>query len=88
MDSPNDIISLRKGQLTAWAEVCLRINHLQTLIQRELGSAPPARAAELSERSRVAAWALFNELVACGAAKPPGYTEPDSPRDGSRRKET
>jgi hypothetical protein len=69
-------------QLTTWAENCLRINHLNTLVQREIASASLQRSqAELSERARRRAWELFNELVAAGATKPPRYTEPDS--DGS-----
>jgi hypothetical protein len=61
--------------LTRWAENCLRMNHLNTLVQREAGLT--LRAAHLSERSRRRAWELFNELVAAGASKPDGYCEPD-----------
>jgi hypothetical protein len=71
-----DSVSIPVAQLTAWAESCLSINHLGTLVQRELESKSYARAAELSERARKRAWALFNELLAQGAAKPSGYTEP------------
>jgi hypothetical protein len=63
-------------QLTKWAESCLRINHLNTLVQRQLD--PASRAAELSERARRRAWDLFNELVSAGARKPPGYAEPEA----------
>ena len=45
-------------RLTAWAESCLRINHLNTLVQRELAGGAPQRAAELAERARVRAWKL------------------------------
>jgi len=65
-------------QLTTWAESCLRINHLNTLVQREIASGSLQRAAELSERARRRAWELFNELLQQGATKPAGYTEPDS----------
>jgi hypothetical protein len=61
--------------LTRWAESCLSINHLNTLVQREAGLTP--RAEELSERARRRAWELFNEMVAAGASKPLGYAEPD-----------
>jgi len=63
-------------QLTAWAHACLRINHLNTLLQREIPGGSMERASDLSERARVAAWTLFNEMVAAGASKPDGYCEP------------
>jgi hypothetical protein len=66
-------------RLTSWAESCLRINHLNTLVQRELTSGSTARAAELSERARHRAWTLFNEMLAAGASKPDGYAEPGEP---------
>ena len=65
-----------KQLLTEWAATCLRINHLNTLVQREIVGSSPRRAAELAERARVAAWQLFNALVAAGAEKPAGYIEP------------
>ena len=68
--------SITVVQLTAWAESCLSVNHLNTLVQREIEAKSYARAAELSERARKRAWVLFNEMLACGAVKPPGYTEP------------
>lgn len=74
MSSPTPIVTT--AQLTAWAESCLHINHLNTLVQREIESKDYARAAELSERARKRAWALLNELFAAGAAKPQGYAEP------------
>ena len=61
--------------LTRWAESCLRINHLNTLVQRESGLT--ARAADLSERARRRACDLFDQMVAAGASKPEGYCEPD-----------
>jgi hypothetical protein len=64
-------------QLTAWAESCIHINHLNTLIQREIAGGSLKRASELSGRAQRRAWKLFNELVAAGAAKPVGFTEPD-----------
>ena len=63
--------------LTKWAESCLRINHLNTLVQREISDRRLHRAAELSERARRRAWDLFNEMVAAGASKPAKYTELD-----------
>ena len=65
-----------KQTLTEWASTCLRINHLNTLVQREIAGSSPERAAELAERSRVAAWQLFQALVAAGAEKPAGFAEP------------
>lgn len=65
------------GQLTVWADRCLRINHLNTLVQREISSGKVERAIELSERARREAWGLFNEMIAAGATKPVGYCEPD-----------
>ncbi len=49
--------------LTGWARSCLHIQHLGTLIRREL---PPiaknARALDLADRIERRAWTLFNEL--------------------------
>ena len=74
MTSPSASVSI--AQLTAWAESCLSINHLNTLVQREIDSKSHARASELSERARKRAWVMLNELFAAGALKPEGYTEP------------
>jgi hypothetical protein len=63
--------------LTKWAESCIRINHLNTLVQREISDGRLHRAGELSERARRRAWDLFNEMVAAGASKPAKHTEPD-----------
>jgi hypothetical protein len=64
-------------QLTIWAESCLRINHLNTLVQREIEDGNYVRAQALSERARRRAWVIFNELLASGAALPDGYTLPE-----------
>lgn len=64
-------------QLTRWAESCLRINHLNTLVQRELKGEAKARAVVLSERARRRASELFTEMIAAGASKPEGYREPE-----------
>jgi hypothetical protein len=69
-------LEISKRQLTEWAESCLRMNHLNTLVQREIDAKSLERARELSERARVRAWKLFNELLSHGAEKPEGYTEP------------
>jgi hypothetical protein len=69
-------VEISKQQLTEWAESCLRINHLNTLVQREIDTKSVARAKELSERARMQAWRMFNEMVAQGADKPKGYAEP------------
>ena len=64
--------------LTRWAESCLHMNHLGTLVQRELPTTiGNARAIDLSERARRRAWTLFNELVEHGATKPEGYRDRD-----------
>jgi len=68
--------SVTETQLTAWAESLLSINHLNTLVQREIEAKAYARATDLSERARKRAWVLFNEMLAAGAVKPPGYAEP------------
>ncbi|MBR0797242.1 hypothetical protein JQ615_17770 [Bradyrhizobium jicamae] len=72
------LTDIGQKQLTEWAETCLRINHLNTLVQREIKSGTAQRAAELSERARRRAWIMFREMIAAGAAKPPGYTESDN----------
>jgi hypothetical protein len=63
--------------LTGWARSCLHMQHLGTLIRREL---PPteknARALDLADRIERRAWTLFNELIEHGAKKPDGYQEP------------
>ena len=69
--------SLSDDELTRWAEVCLRINHLNTLVQREIAAGSLERAKQLAERARVRAWNLFNDMVRAGARKPEGYREPD-----------
>jgi hypothetical protein len=64
--------------LTRWAESCLHMNHLATLVQRELPVTKEyARAIDLSERVRRRTWILFNELIEQGAKKPEGYCEPN-----------
>jgi len=71
-------ISVSQDQLTAWADACLRVNHLNTLVQREIDSGNLERAKDLSERARTRAWNLFNELITNGGKKPPDYCEPDN----------
>jgi hypothetical protein len=64
--------------LTRWAESCLHMQHLGTLIQRELSSTGKnARVNDLAARVERRAWALFSELIEHGAKKPAGYREPD-----------
>jgi hypothetical protein len=70
-------------QLTMWADAALRINHLNTLVQREIEAKDPVRAVELSERARRSAWELLNQLFAAGAVKPEGYAEPGARPPGS-----
>jgi hypothetical protein len=59
------------------AESCLRMNHLNTLVQRELEAGHKERARDLTERARVRAWTMFNDLIRLGAKKPDEYCEPD-----------
>jgi hypothetical protein len=60
--------------LTRWADSCLHMNHLGTLIQRELApSSQNARAIDLAERARLRAWTLFTELRDTGVAMPDWY---------------
>ena len=54
----------------------MSINHLNTLVQREIEGKSLARAAELSEQARKHAWSMLNEMFAAGAVKPVGYKEP------------
>ncbi|MBG9389873.1 hypothetical protein [Caenimonas aquaedulcis] len=70
-------------QLTEWADAALHINHLNTLVQREITANNLPRAADLSERARRRAWKMLNELFNAGAVKPEGYTEPGEPPAGS-----
>jgi hypothetical protein len=67
---------ISKEQLTRWADSCLHINHLNTLVQREIATHSLERAVDLSERARKRAWELLNEMFAAGAVKPEGYAEP------------
>jgi hypothetical protein len=65
--------------LTRWAESCLHMNHLGTLVQRELlPNKQNARAIELSERARRRAFELLNELLEHGAKMPAGYENPST----------
>jgi hypothetical protein len=54
------------------------MNHLGTLVQRELKDGNFARAQDLSNRARMRAWDLLNELFSAGASKPDGYAEPET----------
>ena len=73
-DEPQPAISV--AQLTRWAGECLSINHLNTLVQREIATNSTTRATELSERARKRACVMLNEMFAAGAIKPEGYCEP------------
>jgi len=77
MTETGDAIRIPQDKLNAWANAALRINHLNTLVQRQLDGGGIERAKVLSERARVAAWGLFNAIVECGAEKPADYREPD-----------
>jgi hypothetical protein len=71
------MMDVTQEQLTRWAESCLRVNHLNTLVQREIKAGSAERAIDLAQRARRRAWDLFNEMLAAGASKPADYTEPD-----------
>jgi hypothetical protein len=77
--SGDDLLPITTDQLTAWASECLHINHLNTLLQREIAANSLDRAAELSERARKRAWRMLTEMFKAGAIKPEGYCEPDFP---------
>jgi hypothetical protein len=92
MGTNGEVVEIPKELLTRWAESCLHMNHLGTLLKWEIqqkgssggGSrthpeAERARAIDLAERARRRAWTLFNELLAHGATKPEGYQEPAQP---------
>ena len=72
------------NQLTVWADSLLSINHLNTLVQREIDAGRLYRAKQLSERARKRASIMFNEMIVAGGAKPEGYCEPGHRADGSR----
>jgi hypothetical protein len=62
--------SVSQQQLTQWAHSCLRINHLNTLVQRDIAAGALDRDGELAERARRRAWELFNDMLRAGASKP------------------
>ena len=74
-ESGDDVIT--EDQLTEWADSILHINHLNTLVEREIAAGRLERAAELSGRAQRRAWKMLNEMFAAGARKPDGYCEPD-----------
>jgi len=73
----DDEITIRRSQLTEWAESLIHMNHHGTLVQREIDAGNLDRASHLAERARKRAWKMLNELFGCGAEKPEGYSEPD-----------
>lgn len=78
MDKGDGLV-ISEELLSQWALSCIHMNHLGTLVQRELKpTLQHARAIELAERARRRAWGLFNDLVAHGAKKPEGFAEPDA----------
>jgi len=68
-------------QLTIWADSLIHMNHLGTLVQREIAEGELERAAQLSERARRRAWIMLDEMFAAGAVKPEGYAEAGSSGD-------
>jgi hypothetical protein len=84
----NSDIQISEELLTQWAESCIHMNHLGTLIQRELSpNKEHARAIDLAERMRRRAWTLLNELFEHGAQKPDGYREPAPADSATSRQE-
>lgn len=79
--------TIPQEQLTRWAYECFRINHLHTLVLREIAAGDTmnitergrrrARAKDLTERARQRTRELFNELIAAGASQPPENAEPE-----------
>lgn len=69
-------MSVSQETLTRWADNCLHMNHLGTLVRRELQAGNILRAGDLAERARVRAWSMLNELFEAGASKPESYAEP------------
>lgn len=62
--------------LTRWADSCLHMNHLGTLIQRELTpNSQNERAIDLTERARQRAWTIFTEIRETGAPMPDWYVK-------------
>lgn len=70
------------ANLTKWAEECIHISHLNTLIEREIDANNLRRARELSGRAQRRAWKMLNELFEAGASKPEGWREADTPPSG------
>ena len=69
-------MDISQETLDRWADNCLHMNHLGTLVQRELESGNVARAMDLVERARIRAWAVLNEMFEAGAKRPESYAEP------------
>jgi hypothetical protein len=64
--------------LTEWAESLLHVNHLATLVKREIEAGNLERSSDLAERARKRVWRIMNELFEQGAEQPNGYREPGS----------
>jgi len=73
-------------QLTLWADSLLHINHLNTLVQREIAENSLTRATDLSERARKRAWIMLNEMIVGFwlLLKELRQTEIPAPNDSSR----
>ena len=74
--TPDAAIQVPVEVLSRWADSCLHMNHLGTLTQRELEAGNFPRAHDLSERARIRAWSLLNELFDLGVPRPEGYAHP------------
>ena len=63
-NSSSEDVSISVEQMTVWAENTLHINHLHTLVQRELEGqgVKYERARNLSERARVRAWKMLTHI--------------------------
>jgi hypothetical protein len=73
-----DEIAFSKDQLIEWVESLISMNHLGTLVNREIAAGNLERASQLAERSRNGAWKMLNELFEYGVDKPEGYCEPEN----------
>lgn len=71
-----DEIKMEKQKLCEWVDSLISMNHLGTLVQREIDAGNFERSSQLSERARKRAWKMLNELFEYGAEKPEGYCEP------------
>ena len=74
-------VPISRAVLTRWAESYLMMNHLGTLVRKEMADESGSDLArDLAERARKLARHLFDELVAYGAKMPEG--DPKTGKEG------